>query len=309
MNFRRTIAALVLSSLAVTGAVTSASSDQLDPIVIDSTETKSGGPTLLTVDRNNVIWANSRWNPDLRTVKLERYRVAANGQLSSLRDVRIRGLNPLNMSSGHDGKLFISDTARNRVAVVTLSRSSTAKKLRYVTFYDDVTIFDMGSDASGKIYVLANDGVYVLSRRAKNDRSPILRIDAPFQSDDKSLAVTEDGTFFVADEGAGAIYVFEPGDEEPIRTIRIDSSFAESGPLDITIGPDGLLYVTYSQAGIASFNLNANGSNLTPVSWITTSIDADVLDPLSIAIDSNDHMIISDYQGTDGIKVLGLPVR
>lgn len=306
MNTQRLLASLVIGAVAVVGAVSSASA--LEPTVIDSTVTKSGNPALLAVDRNNVVWANSRWNPDARTVKLERYRVASNGQLSPLRDVRIRGVHALNMSSGHDGRLFISDTFKDRLAVVSLSNSSAIKKVRFIKFFDDVTIFDADSDASGKIYVLVNDGVYVLSGRAKNDRSPIVRIDAPFESDDKALAVTADGTLFVADEGAGAVYVFEPGDEEPIRTIEIDSSFAESGPRDLEIGPDGLLYVTYTEAGIASFNLNANGSNLTPVSWITASFDADLLDPVSIDFDSNDHMVISDFLGTDGIKVLGLPV-
>lgn len=308
MNLRRLLVTVVISSLAVVGTVASASAARLEPVIVDTTETKSGSAANIAVDHNGVVWANSRWNPMVRTTKLERYRVSSNGTLTSLRDVRIRGLNPMNVSVGNNGLLFISDTLVDRVAVVTLSRSSAIKALRYIKFNDPVTIFDAGNDSSGKIYVLVHDGIYILSKRAKNDRAPLLRIDAPFTGDDKALAVTDDGTFFVADEGAGVVYAFGPGDEEPIRTFSIDSSYAESGPRDLVIGNDGLLYVSYSEAGIASFNLTANGLNLTPVSWISTSFGEDFLDPQSIDVDSHNHMVVGDFMGADGIKVLGLPV-
>lgn len=244
----------------------------------------------------------------VRTTKLERYRVAANGLLTSMSDVKIRGFNPLWVSTSDDGKLYMADTATDRLAIATLTNSSSIKKIRYIKFFDDVTIFDADTDASGKIYVLADDGIYVLSKRAKNDRSPVLRIDASFHGDDKTLVVTDDGTIFVSDEGAGNVYAFAPGGLEPIRTFSIDSSFAESGPRDLVIGSDGLLYVSYSQAGIASFNLTASGSSLTPVSWITASIGDDFLDPQSFDIDSHNHLIVGDFEGADGIKILGLPV-
>ena len=306
MNLSRVVATLLASSIVVAGAMSSASA--VEPNVLDSIETKSGDAANVAVDTHGVVWANSRWNPMVRTTKLERYRVSSTGRIAALRDVKIRGLNPLGVSTGRDGKLFIPDTFGDRLAVVTLSATSAVKKVRYITFGSDVTIFDASSDTSGKIYVLVSDGVYVLSKNARNANSPLLRIEAPFGGDDKSLTVTGAGVVYVADEELGAVYVFGPGDLEPIRTIKIDPVFAESGPRDLEIGPDGLLYVAYSEAGIASFNLTANGNSLTPVSWITASFGADFLDPQSIDFDANNHMIVGDFQGDDGIKVLGLPV-
>jgi streptogramin lyase len=308
MNLRRVTATLLASSIVVAGTISSASAARLEPNVIDSQTLGGIGTANVAVDRNGVVWANPYWDPMERTTKLDRFRVSSSGTLSSMRGVKFRGLNPVNLSIGRDGRLFLIDSTGERFAVLSLSRNSTKKKMRVVSFLTDDIIWDVTSDSSGNIYVVVADGVFVLPKNARNNNAPILQFDVPFQGDVKSVTVTDDGLLFVADRGAGAVYVFGPGDTEPIRTIRINSDYAESGPIDVEIGPDGLLYVAYSQAGIASFNLTANGNSLTPVSWITTSFDADFLDPQSIDFDANNHMIVGDFQGVDGLKVLGLPV-
>lgn len=303
------VSALVAVLSLASSTVASASTIEISPL--GSATTASIFSQDVACDTNNVVWMNSVGSSDLKTAPIERYRIDFNGTITALESVAIPKLNSSNISVGKDGKLYLVDSRHARIAVVTVTADSAIKKVRYIRTMRREYVRDVSADASGKVYVLTDGLIRVIQSNAKSTKKPIRTITFPYGNDDKSLAVSASGTIFVTDFQLGTVAAFtseQTGSVTPARSIDVTNTLVSNGygPIDVAVANDGSLLVVYWYSGIAHFNATDNGADVTPYLW--NPLTGAFSNPQGVTVDTNNHMIVSDYLEGVGVKSFGLPV-
>lgn len=313
LPLKTSLVSLGVSLVFLSGAIEPVVAEELPLTIVGSASTTHSDVEDLAVDRNGVVWLSSTWDPTVTSAPIERFKVAADGSVSSKPVLRIRKLNPASISVGADGKLYMDDYPEDRIAVVSVKSTSAVKSVRYLRTPTDSYVYDVTADSSGRVYVALNDGtakIVVLKKNAKNFRNPVRVINADWGLTDVDLAVAPDGTVYASVWSTGEVYAFtteQSGTVVPARTINVDNTVVADGrgPSDLAVRPNGTLVVTYSEAGIAQFPSNANGASVVPT--IFNPIGASLVDPQGITLDSHGHFIIGDYGSAVGVKVFSFP--
>ncbi len=217
------------------------------------------------------------------------------------------------------GKVYVADTLNHTVDIfVPGAGGSYPSRPTYVLGTPGVSGKGMNEfnyprglavDETGRLYV------------ADDDNNRVLMFDPPFatgmKADDsigagadggfagpKALAVSGD-SLFVADYYDNRVLRFTGPFDDPATTYASTATYTGvTHPVDLTVGPDGSLYVTQQGDGAAAApslavyaNAVTSGSQTQPAA--TSNFDGAITgdSPLGVAVDASSRIFLSDYEG------------